>query len=141
MIVLALLASAQEPLWRNIEPGMTREAVVALYPQSQQKRDRTVLRDQIIVGDCPANVDIFYDGERVTRVEVLGKQSFGVRCSFAVRDALGGLYGPFDEFANGEWLDRKWQRPGMTITYRNGGYGFSNASWTVVYRSLGSADL
>lgn len=93
-IAAMLLSSpvAAEPLWQNIETGMTAEQVVALYPNARVRRDKIEIRDYRPLPNCPSTVVIAMR-PNVSGVEVRGAGSLTGGCAGEIQNALSVRYG------------------------------------------------
>lgn len=153
---LAVPASAHaEPVWDNVEFGMTRAQVEALHPESSKvdyQKKAIEISDIPIIAKCDAEVNIrFDDNDTVHQVMIAGNPSLGGRCSRDVLAALSAKYGePLNrDSSEGSILARQgkiftWNREGgITMQFKkfeNGGFGgggLGKASWELTYSKLG----
>lgn len=147
--IAAIIASpvAAEPLWQNIETGMTAEQVVALYPNARVRRDKIEIRDYRPLPNCPSTVVITMR-PNVSGVEVRGAGSLTGGCSTELRDALVTRYGhPVDQdydtnlFAGGVFgfvttptESYYWLKDGVAMRFQKlENRGLMNPSWTMEY--------
>jgi hypothetical protein len=145
-------------LWRNIENGMTVDALRALYPAGRDveyKNDRTVLTNVTIIEGCQAKVNIMHPRGVVEEIVMRGEGSLGGRCSLKLITALSGKYGePLEkDKVRGSILSREgknyvWVRDGVSLQFKRytsgafGGGGLGAASWELRYSaSAANIDL
>ncbi|WP_448538539.1 hypothetical protein [Sphingobium yanoikuyae] len=162
MAVLALGVSAPAfaaPVWNNIEFGMTRGQVEALYPKGKgvsYQPKNIELSDIKITEKCDAEVNIRFDDAGLVReVMIAGNPSMGGRCSNDVLTALSAKYGQpsnWDSSA-GSILARQgkvamWARPdGVAMRFKKfengafGGGGLGKASWELSYTKADAISL
>lgn len=145
---LALMPTQErEPLWQNIETGMTAEQVVALYPNARVRRDKIEIRDYRPLPNCPSTVVIAMR-PNVSGVEVRGAGSLTGGCAHEIMDALTVRYGrPMERgyetnlFAGGYFgfvtsptESHYWVVDGVAMRFqRLENRGLMNPSWTMVY--------
>ena len=139
------------PVWNNIEFGMTRSQVEALYPKGKgvsYQPKNIELSDIKITEKCDADVNIRFDYNGLVReVMIAGNPSMGGRCSNDVLTALSAKYGQpanWDSSA-GSILARQgkvamWPRPdGVAMRFKKfengafGGGGLGKSSWELSY--------
>lgn len=144
-------AASAEPLWKNVEAGMARTEVEALYPKgdkvSYQKNAIEISGIQI-AEKCSAEANIRFDAAgKVKEIMIAGDPSMGGRCSNEVMTNLSAKYGqPSNWDGNaGSFLARQgkimmWSRPdGVALRFKKyengifGGGGLAKASWELTY--------
>ena len=154
IVALALVnatAVNAEPVWRNIDFGMTRAQVEVLYPKGKgvsYQAKNIELSDIRITERCSAEANIrFDDAGKVREVMIAGNPSMGGRCSNDVLTALSAKYGQPSNWDNsaGSILARQgkvamWARPdGVAMRFKKfengvfGGGGLAKASWELSY--------
>lgn len=147
-VALAIASPAcAAPMWQNIESGMTREQVTALYPAAETKKNKTIIKAVEIMPTCPAKVEISYDASGgVNNVTVKGKGSLGAICSNQVREAVLAKYGePINRDDLSSDLNRQfglrvdnlmWSIDGVTIMFtRDENAGLAGPSWVMEYNA------
>lgn len=144
--------AAAEPVWRNIEFGMTRAQVEALYPEGDDvdyQPEAIELSDIQLTEECAAEVNIRFRNGAVFEVMIAGDPSMGGRCSDLVMTQLAAKYGQpsnWDSSA-GSILGRQgkvayWSRPGVAMRFKKfeagffGGGGLAKASWQLTYSQI-----
>lgn len=147
MMIAAVTLQTTEPLWQNIEAGMTPEQVTALYPEARVRRGKIEIRDFRPLVNCPSTVVIDM-APNVTGIEIRGAGSLTGGCAVELRDALVTRYGrPVDQerdqnlFAGGAfgWVTQPtesyyWVVNGVAMRFqRRENQGLMGASWTMEY--------
>lgn len=151
ILLLTATPASAEPVWGQIEFGMTRAAVEALHPESDDvefQSSAIEISDVTITDRCQAEVNIRFDDAGLVReVMVAGNPSMGGRCSNDVLTALSGKYGqPHNwDSSEGSILSREgrvaiWTRQdGVVLRFKKftngifGGGGLASASWELTY--------
>jgi len=143
-------ATSGTTLWGQVENGMTRSQVEALYPKQKGKikhrKKQTEIEDVVILEGCEAEVEIQYENDVVDVVKVKGRGSIAGRCSDKVFAALGAKYGQPDvqRRSRGSIVETEgdiavWNREGVTLRFKRrtngifGGGGLGTASWEAWY--------
>lgn len=151
-LALGIASQAQaEPVWNNIEFGMTRAEVEALYPKGKgvsYQSKNIEISDITITAKCQAEANIRFDDAGLVReVMIAGNPSLGGRCSNDVLTALSAKYGQPSNWDNSAAtiLARQgkvamWARPdGVAMRFKKyengafGGGGLGKASWELSY--------
>ncbi|WP_022682151.1 hypothetical protein [Sphingobium bisphenolivorans] len=147
------------PVWNNIEFGMTRAQVEALYPKGKgvsYQSHNIEVSDITVTGKCQAEANIrFDDAGLVKEVMIAGNPSMGGRCSNDVLTALSAKYGQpanWDD-AQTSILSREgkvavWSRTdGVAMRFKKytngafGGGGLGKASWELSYTKADAISL
>lgn len=151
-LMLGAATQAQaEPIWGNVEFGMSRAQVEALYPKGGKVKYQSKaieISDIKITEKCEAEANIRFDDAGLVReVMIAGNPSMGGRCSNDVLTALSAKYGQpsnWDSSA-GSILARQgkvamWPRAdGVAMRFKKfengafGGGGLAKASWELSY--------
>ena len=136
-----------DPLWQNVEEGMTAEQVIALYPNARVRRDKIEIRDYRPMPNCPSTVVIAMT-PNVSGVEVRGAGSLTGGCAGEIKDALFTRYGqPVERdydtglFAGGAFgfvttptESYYWLHNGVAMRFQKlENRGLMNPSWTMEY--------
>lgn len=160
VLALGVATTAQaEPVWRNIEFGMTRAQVEALYPKGKgvsYQPKNIEISDITVTEKCQAEANIRFDDAGLVReVMIAGNPSMGGRCSNDVLTSLSAKYGQpagWDSSA-GSILARQgkvamWARPGgVAMRFKKfengvfGGGGLAKASWELSYTKADNIEL
>ena len=139
-LMLAATPAISQPLWQNIEGGMTVVQVRTLYPDAKQRGDRTEIKGYLPLPDCPSNVHIMHPAGSVSEVRVRGKGSIGGICSAKIMEALVAKYGaPLTrDITNAEtYLENRtlvWSKDGLLVRFQKmDDSGLVSASWEMTY--------
>lgn len=143
-IALALASPvAAQPLWQNVEAGMTPEQVKALYPDAKQRPDKTEIKGFRPLVDCPANVHIMHPAGKVIEIFVRGKGSLGGGCSAKIMDALVAKYGmPLSKdtaLPDSHYESRTiiWSKDGIMVRFeKTDGQGLIGTGWEMTYSTI-----
>ncbi|EXS71377.1 hypothetical protein BF95_03670 [Sphingobium sp. Ant17] len=148
-----------EPVWKNIEFGMTRAQVEALYPKGKgvsHQPKNIEISDIQITEKCAAEANIRFDDAGLVReVMIAGNPSMGGRCSNDVLTSLSAKYGqPANwDSSGGSILARQgkvavWGRPdGVSMRFKKfengafGGGGLGKSSWELSYTKADAISL
>lgn len=151
---LGALPAHAEPIWRDIEAGMTAEEVRALYPTSQgegrkvEHNKRNIeLHGFMEIGECKPRVEILHPQGLVTGVLIwMRKEGWRATCTEEARLALFDKFGSPDmdntrrsvvpAFADLAQESLTWIKPGKTVEWR-GGNEFR--AWSIEYRAAPSS--
>lgn len=144
-------AFAGEPLWRDVEAGMTIQQVQALYPLNpgegrkvEHHKSNTELHGFMTLGKCKPRVEILHPQGEVVGVRIwLRKQSvFEPTCFDEARLAVFAKFGPPDmdntrrsilpNFADMARESLTWVEPNMTVEWLGGD---SFQEWSIEYRA------
>lgn len=144
-LALALVSTPaiSQPLWQNVEAGMTAEQVRSLYPDAKQRPDKTEIKGFRPLADCPANVHIMHPAGKVIEIFVRGKGSLGGGCSAKIMDALVAKYGmPLtkDTALPDSYLESRtmiWSKDGVMIRFEKmDGQGLIGTDWEMTYSTI-----
>lgn len=159
MMIAALAVCAApahaEPLWRDIEAGMTAEEVRALYPLNQGEgrkvehhQRNTELHGFMTIGKCKPRVEIIHPQGTVTGILIWMRDqgAFRPTCTQEARLALFEKFGPPDmdntrrsilpQYADLAQESLTWIKPGVTVEWRGEG---QISAWSIEYRTAPSA--
>lgn len=154
-LALGATAANAEPLWRDIEAGMTVEEVQVLYPLNpgegrkvEHHKRNTELHGFMTIGKCKPRVEILHPEGTVAGILIWMREEGILRrsCTEEARLALFEKFGPPDmdntrrsvvpAFADMARESLTWIEPGMTVEWL-GGNEFS--AWSIEYRAAPSS--
>lgn len=150
-LALGATPANAEPLWRNIEAGMTVDQVRALYPldpgegrKVEHHKSVTELHGFMTLGECKPRVEILHPEGTVTGVSIWMRDggAFKPKCNDEARLALFQKFGPPDMdntrrsilplYADMALESLTWIEPTMTVEWREGN---GLAAWSITYRA------
>jgi hypothetical protein len=133
-------AATAEPLWQNVDAGMTVAQLRSVYPEGgavSYGKDEILLRDFRMTPDCPADVHILLRAGVVRGVTIQGPGTFNRRCSDTVLDGLSAKYGEALHVEDTARIVYRWTRPNETVEFsRLSPNDLANLfqSWRVTYQ-------
>lgn len=153
MLVMTATPAAAQPLWENIDAGMTAAQVQALYPAGPQVRhrpDRTTIRLHPLTGQCRADIHILHPRGQVEQVVLRGEPAIVPQCGTAMLASIEQRLGRAASEATGRpgMLQRPrttyvWHAGGIHLRFVRylpegiGGTGLGNASWELSFSTTG----
>jgi hypothetical protein len=150
-LTLGAVPAQADPMWRDIEAGMTVEQVRALYPLEQgegrkveHKKRNTELHGFMTIGNCKPRVEILHPDGKVAGILIWMRDEGILKptCTAEARLALFEKFGAPDmdntrrsilpAYAEQAQESLTWIEPKMTVEWRGDG-GLS--AWSIVYRA------
>ena len=155
-IALAVLISpatliAGEPLWRDVDVGMTIEEVRALYPLNpvegrkvEHNKHNIELHGFMTIGECKPRVEILHPQGTVAGIRIWMRDQGVLKptCTEEARLALFQKFGPPDmdntrrsilpSYADLAQESLTWVEPRMTVEWLGKG---GLAAWSIEYRA------
>lgn len=149
-------ALAGDPIWRDIEAGMSADDVRALYPagradgrQVEHHRSKTELHGFLLMGKCKPRVEVLHPQGRVTGVSIWMEDAgfFRSTCAQDARAAVLSKFGTPDtqdnrpaRFGDRERYDIEtltWATPSMTVIWR---FRAVREDWSIEYLATAPAN-
>lgn len=131
-------AATAEPLWQNVDAGMTVAQLRSVYPDGgtvSYGKDEVLLRNFRMTPECVGDVHILLRAGLVEGVDIRGSGTFSKHCSNIVLNGLSAKYGEALHVEDTRDTSYRWTPPGETVEFsRPDGWASLVHSWRVTYK-------